>query len=229
MGRLCEHCNQEACQAALKAPTDKSCSDIVVPFFTTCFVSLKQFSKAPMDHAFGPFPCLPLLPPEIQHQIFENLPYPDLLSLKLTNSYFYNTVETTVHDRADWLLDRAQRNLMIPRQSNCLLRSDAEFCSHPEVLQILRWRRKHLDCREPGGWCREVCGVQCKNRWVTFTHPYRRSMLYGISRGFCRRISALCAYLFNNVPSSTNIWFVVLGALIAIMVSRLEIAPMPIY
>ena len=147
-----------------------------------------------MDHLLGPFPCLLLLPTEIQHQIFGDLPYPDLLSLKLVNAYFYNNVETTVRDRADWLLDRAQRSLMIPRQSKCLLRSDAEFCSHPEVLQILRWRRKHLDCREPGGWCREVSGVQCKNRWATLAHPYRWYTLYDIFRGLCRQMAALCAY-----------------------------------
>ena len=181
--------------------------------------------RALMDRALGPFTCLPLLPAEIQHQIFKDLQYPDLLSLKLANGYFYNTVETTVRDRADWLLDRAQRSLMIPRQSKCLLRSDAEFCSHPEVLQILRWRRKHLYCREPGGWCREVSGVQCKNRSITFADPYRWYIVYDITRGFCCHMAAVCAYLFNNLLPSTNVWLAVLGALFAIMVLRFETTP----
>ena len=172
-------------------------------------------------------PRLPQLPAEIQDQIIKHLPYPDLLSLKLTNSYFYNTIETTVHDRADWLLDRAQRNLPIPRQSNCLLRSDVEFCSHPEVLQILRWRRKHLGCREPDSSCREVLGVGWRHRWISSGR--QQCIWQRLGRATSDLMSALGTRVSSTVPSSTNIWCAVLGALIATLILELEVTPNAFY
>ncbi len=172
----------------------------------------------------GPIPRLPRLPAEIQNHILEHLPYPDLLSLKLTNSYFYYTVETTVYDRADWLLERAQQNLPIPRKSNCLLGSDVEFCSHPEVSQILRQRLMHLKCPASGSWCRAVPGGRHAGGWVDAVP--RPSTWHWYTSGFRSPASVLCACVLNKVSSSTNIWLAGLGALIAILVLRLEVTPL---
>ena len=173
----------------------------------------------PMDSsciASFPVPSLPLLPAEIQNQILTQLSYPDLLCLKLSSSYFYYTIETTVHDRVDWLLDRTQRSLPIPQESKCLLGSDLEFCSNPEVDQILRRRWKHLECADYLGPCREVPGAKwCVGRLVEI-EP-RSSILRRIFHRCCIAGRDAGTRIYSLLPSTANIWFAGLGAVAAML------------
>ncbi|KAH0839232.1 hypothetical protein AYO21_05647 [Fonsecaea monophora] len=94
------------------------------------------------------------LPPEIHHIIADHLPYPDLLSLKLTDTYFAALVgpKLTVKSRVSWVQSRYAQRLPVPTSTKLSFRTDELFVANPEVNAILRRRRRHLECadrREP--------------------------------------------------------------------------------
>lgn len=94
------------------------------------------------------------LPSELVCQITGEVGYPDSLSLKFTCQYFYNTVDISVKDRVGWLLERNSLGLPIPHAQKCTFKTDAGFCSSPEVRNILFNRRKHIECSLHGqGQC----------------------------------------------------------------------------
>jgi hypothetical protein len=73
-------------------------------------------------------PSLSSLPPEIHLLISKNLMYPDALSLKHTNRYFYNMVDTGVRLKVEWLMWRRSLHLECPNNTRCDLGSDLRFC-----------------------------------------------------------------------------------------------------
>lgn len=110
------------------------------------------------------------LPQEIQLLITSHLIYPDALSLKHTNRYFYSFVYTGLHLKIEWLIQRRRLHLDCPSDSKCELGSDVRFCrgSVAWVLPQLLWpqdvetnnvcsllmkrRREHQECdTKPGG------------------------------------------------------------------------------
>jgi len=101
-----------------------------------------------------PKPTLLSLPPELQSLIVTSLPYPDLLSLKISHPYFHALLTSTntpnVHHRIAWVLSRRKIYLPIPYDSKTNFLTDALFLGNPEVTRIIRRRRLHLEC------------VQCK-------------------------------------------------------------------
>lgn len=68
------------------------------------------------------------LPTEIHILISKELIYPDALSLKHTNRYFYNLVDTGVRLKVAWLMERRMLHLDCPNDRKCNLRTDLEFC-----------------------------------------------------------------------------------------------------
>lgn len=72
-------------------------------------------------------PCFATLPPEIHVLISKQLTYPDALSLKHTNRYFYNLVDTGVKLKIAWLVERRTLHLECPNHG-CDLGSDLRFC-----------------------------------------------------------------------------------------------------
>lgn len=102
------------------------------------------------------------LPCELVCDIVRHVDYPDSLSLKFTCKYFHDTIDHTVRDRVSWLLDRIQLGLPIPCTQKCDFKTDAWFCFSPEVRQILRNRRKHIECTFYGqGHCLIVSTDTC--------------------------------------------------------------------
>lgn len=67
------------------------------------------------------------LPQEIHLLITSHLIYPDALSLKHTNRYFYSFVYTGLHLKVEWLIQRRRLHLDCPGNS-CELGSDTRFC-----------------------------------------------------------------------------------------------------
>ncbi|KIW24003.1 uncharacterized protein PV07_09743 [Cladophialophora immunda] len=100
--------------------------------------------------ASSPLPLkgLASLPPEVHHLVADCLPYPDLLSLKLTNTYFAALVEPrlTIRSRISWVQSRYAQHLPVPTSTRLSFKSDALFVANPEVKTILRRRRRHLEC-----------------------------------------------------------------------------------
>ncbi|OAP56516.1 hypothetical protein AYL99_09695 [Fonsecaea erecta] len=88
------------------------------------------------------------LPPEVHHMVADYLQYPDLLSLKLTNTYFAGLVEPklTVKSRVGWVQARYAQHLPVPTNTRLSFKTDALFVGNPEVKAILRRRRRHLEC-----------------------------------------------------------------------------------
>lgn len=81
--------------------------------------------RPPGDHSQPP--SFATLPPEIHILISKQLTYPDALSLKHTNRYFYNLVGTGVKLKVDWLVERRLLHLECPNHG-CDLGSDLRFC-----------------------------------------------------------------------------------------------------
>ena len=165
-----------------------------------------------------PTASLCYLPAEIQIQIHEYLTYPDLLALRLSSRYFYDTLETTIERRVDWLLKRKACKLPVPEYSSCRFGSDQDFCSNPEVARILRRRWLHLDCSYNGGCCHIVLeGGRCPGQQLVIRPQSTIScqLRCAISSG----ISGLFIRLYNVLPSSTNICFAALGALNTVLLS----------
>lgn len=68
------------------------------------------------------------LPPEIHLLIADYLIYPDALSLKHTNRYFYYLVDTGIELKVEWLMERRMLHLECPNDKRCDLGSDLRFC-----------------------------------------------------------------------------------------------------
>ncbi|KAK0620547.1 hypothetical protein B0T14DRAFT_391631, partial [Immersiella caudata] len=93
------------------------------------------------------------LPPEIHLLISKQLIYPDALSLKHTNRYFYNLVDTGVRLKIAWLVERRQLHLECPNDRRCDLGSDLRFC-RGSVRLLMQRRREHIECESrPGLGC----------------------------------------------------------------------------
>lgn len=75
-----------------------------------------------------PRPTLTTLPPEIHLLIAQHLIYPDALSLKHVNRYFYQLVDTGVELKVEWLMERRLLHLECPSDQRCDLGSDLRFC-----------------------------------------------------------------------------------------------------
>ncbi|KAM5518852.1 F-box domain-containing protein [Fusarium oxysporum f. sp. phaseoli] len=68
------------------------------------------------------------LPTEIHLAISDFLIYPDALSLKHTNAYFYSLVDTGINLKVEWLVERRSLHLECPNDRRCDLGSDLRFC-----------------------------------------------------------------------------------------------------
>jgi hypothetical protein len=68
------------------------------------------------------------LPPEVHLLISQQLIYPDALSLKHANRYFYGLVNTGVGLKVEWLVERRSLHLDCPNDRRCDLGSDLKFC-----------------------------------------------------------------------------------------------------
>ncbi|KAM7195525.1 hypothetical protein V8F33_006695 [Rhypophila sp. PSN 637] len=97
-------------------------------------------------------PTFATLPPEIHLIISQQLTYPDALSLKHTNRYFYNLVDTGVRLKIAWLVERRTLHLECPNHG-CDLGSDLRFC-RGSVSLLMQRRREHIECESrPGLGC----------------------------------------------------------------------------
>ncbi|KEF52360.1 uncharacterized protein A1O9_11601 [Exophiala aquamarina CBS 119918] len=128
------------------------------------------------------------LPPEVQHLIASELPYPDLLSLKISHPYFGALLDAqpSVHQRIAWVLSRCNIYLPIPHDSKTDFRTDVQFLRNPEVTRIIRRRRKHLECVE--------CKLARQIVWLksTSTDDERRRRLCFVNEGYeCPRVREL--------------------------------------
>ena len=128
--------------------------------------------QTPPDHSQPP--TFTTLPPEIHLLVSQQLTYPDALSLKHTNRYFYNLVGTGVKLKVDWLVERRLLHLECPNHG-CDLGSDLRFCRgsircvlSPICIVLLnikimtdtfssllmQRRREHIECESrPGLGC----------------------------------------------------------------------------
>ncbi|KAL2170469.1 hypothetical protein VTG60DRAFT_4849 [Thermothelomyces hinnuleus] len=98
-------------------------------------------------------PTFTTLPPEIHLLIAEQLIYPDALSLKHTNRYFYQLVDTGVELKVEWLMERRMLHLECPSHHRCDLGSDLRFC-RGSVKLLMERRREHIECESrPGLGC----------------------------------------------------------------------------
>ncbi|KAL2148238.1 hypothetical protein VTH82DRAFT_2488 [Thermothelomyces myriococcoides] len=98
-------------------------------------------------------PTFMSLPPEIHLLIAEKLVYPDALSLKHTNRYFYQLVNTGVELKVEWLMERRLLHLECPNHHRCDLGSDLRFC-RGSVRLLMERRREHIECESrPGLGC----------------------------------------------------------------------------
>ena len=116
------------------------------------------------------------LPGELQNIITNHLPYPDLLALKHTHPKFYHSIQPTLCDRVNWLLERPAKGLPFP-QGQCIMKTDQQFCSSNDVKAIMARRRKHIECAlYGGGKCMVVQGMTCKG---SLAGPIRKRMVAG--------------------------------------------------
>lgn len=128
------------------------------------------------------------LPPEVHHLIVSCLPYPDLLSLKLSHPYFQALLasQPTVYQRIAWVLSRGRIHLPIPHDSKTNFRTDPLFLRNPEVTKIIRRRRLHLECVE--------CNLARRIIWLQYTgtSDERRRRLCFVNEGYeCPRLREL--------------------------------------
>lgn len=77
------------------------------------------------------------LPQEIHLLITSHLIYPDALSLKHTNRYFYSFLDDELEDlQIEWLIQRRRLHLNCPNDSKCQLGSDVRFCRGSAVYVV---------------------------------------------------------------------------------------------
>ncbi|BDD57170.1 hypothetical protein MAP00_002560 [Monascus purpureus] len=100
------------------------------------------------------------LPTELHFSISSYLPYPDALALKHTCRHFYRIVDTGVHKKVDWLVERFERKLECPMEQ-CSFRTDEAFCN-ARMRKLMERRRRHLECRRVKGGCMVVEGNTCQ-------------------------------------------------------------------
>lgn len=176
-------------------------------------------------------PTLLDLPPEIQFLISEKLAYPDLLALTITHPHFQNhsLVRTSKTARNDWLIDRASHHLALPSRRQCRWSSDREFVSNPEVVDILRRRRRHLECAElcmkgrTEGICLVLEGQLCP--YLDESNQYLRNEKWMSALGFGKTLTSQrngrkrSERLFQAVTSwyATGLALLLAGALWLIM------------
>ncbi|KAK0636490.1 hypothetical protein B0T17DRAFT_613212 [Bombardia bombarda] len=141
------------------------------------------------------------LPPEIQLMISQQLIYPDALSLKHTNRYFYRFVDTGVKLKIDWLIKRRRLHLECPNNQRCDLGSDLRFC-RGSVRLLMERRREHMECESrPGLGC----------------------LIYGTSTCTHRRKLSMRLRRWLGIRFTIEIWRVLL-ALVPIVVAWLCLA-----
>ncbi|KAK1775220.1 hypothetical protein QBC45DRAFT_454154 [Copromyces sp. CBS 386.78] len=104
------------------------------------------------------------LPAEIHLLITEQLIYPDALSMKHVNRYFYNLVDTGVRKKVEWLCQCRKIHLGCPNDKRCDLGSDVRFCRGSVRLLMQRWR-EHNECEaRPGLGCLVYSTSTCVHR-----------------------------------------------------------------
>lgn len=156
--------------------------------FAGMAVVQEQQKMAPPETAKDSPATLLTLPPEIQHLIASELPYPDLLSLKISHPYFQSLLsdKPNVHHRIAWVLSRGKIYLPIPHDSKTNFRTDVLFLRNPEVTRIIRRRRKHLECVQ--------CTLARQIVWLksTSTDDKTRRRLCLVNEGYeCPRLREL--------------------------------------
>jgi hypothetical protein len=129
-----------------------------------------SLSTAPATSSNTQSSILLRLPPEIViHHLLPHLNYPSLLSLRLSHPYFYHSPllyparAPAIRLRVAWLLDRgAGGNVLVPTKSGSLnVGTDEGFLANPQVQELLRRERRHVDCDRGRAGCRVVLGVTC--------------------------------------------------------------------
>lgn len=85
------------------------------------------------------------LPPELHLHISKYLIYPDALSLKHVNRYFFALVHTGITLKVEWLMQRRSLHLECPNTGRCDLGSDVRFC-RGSVALLMKRRREHIEC-----------------------------------------------------------------------------------
>ncbi|KAK3502935.1 hypothetical protein B0T13DRAFT_185922 [Neurospora crassa] len=104
------------------------------------------------------------LPAEIHLLVTEQLIYPDALSMKHVNRYFYNLVDTGVRKKVEWLVQCRRLHLGCPNHRSCDLGSDVRFCRGSVKLLMQRWR-EHNECEaRPGLGCLVYSTSTCVHR-----------------------------------------------------------------
>ncbi|KAF7868506.1 hypothetical protein EAF04_005037 [Stromatinia cepivora] len=143
---------------------------------------MKKYHTLSIPDAEHCIPKLNLLdlPQEIHLLITSHLIYPDALSLKHANRYFYSFVYTGLHLKIEWLIQRRRLHLDCPSDSKCELGSDLRFC-RGSVALLMKRRREHQECdSKPGGrGClvlgRSVCVEKKGNHHLKVVWRYLRS------------------------------------------------------
>lgn len=103
-------------------------------------------------------------------------------------------VRTSKTARVDWLIDRALHRLALPSHGQCRWSSDREFVSNPEIIEILRRRRKHLECAEihakgqTEGTCLVLDGRLCP--YLTESNQYLRNEKWMSALGFGKTLTS---------------------------------------
>jgi hypothetical protein len=119
-------------------------------------------------------PSFATLPTEVHLLISQQLIYPDALSLKHVNRYFYSLVNTGIKLKVAWLLERRTLHLDCPNDRSCDFGTDLKFCRGSvrcvllgcglEVCAsdsclslhrlLMQRRREHIECESrPGLGC----------------------------------------------------------------------------
>ncbi|KAI0831029.1 hypothetical protein F5Y06DRAFT_281759 [Hypoxylon sp. FL0890] len=125
-------------------------------------------------------PTFESLPPELHLLISQQLTYPDALSLKHTNRYFYYLVDTGLQLKVDWLIERRSLHLECPNNHRCDLGSDLKFC-RGSVRLLMQRRREHIECESrPGLGCLVYGTERC---------AHQRQLRVRIKRWLCSSLS----------------------------------------
>ena len=138
------------------SPSGTATPDSTAPSSSSStFSSLESLSASPLLR----------LPPELLAHLRTYLPYPDLLSLRHTHPYLYNTpilaTNRNIWLKVSWLLDRKERGLPCPHSHQTIFKTDREFCGGREVKRILVRRRRHWECAPGDAGCEVVRGETC--------------------------------------------------------------------
>ena len=144
------------------------------------------------------------LPAELHVAISRHLPYPDALSLKHTSRYFYPLVDTGVPLKVAWLIERRLLHLECPSQGQCVLKSDAQFCSRG-VRRLMERRRRHEECGRGQGCV--VGGGECRKRftkiadWVARLDGHGEGRIWAFEAAIIAVLLAWAVTLLFNTPT----------------------------